>query len=49
MNEALDYYLAVQAWQMEQIQEGVTAANDGRFVSDSKMDKLFNTYKDSSS
>ncbi|MDA0738518.1 MAG: ribbon-helix-helix protein, CopG family [Nitrospirae bacterium] len=49
MNEALDYYLDVQAWQMEQIQEGIKAANDGRFVSDAKMDKLFNKYKDSNS
>lgn len=49
MNEALDYYLDVQAWQMEQIQAGIRAANDGRFVSDVKMDKLFNKYKDSNS
>jgi len=47
MNEALDYYLDVQAWQMEQIQAGIRAAKDGRFVSDAKMDKLFNKYKDS--
>ena len=47
MNEALDYYLDVQAWQMKQIQEGINAANDGRFVSDAKMDKLFNKYKSS--
>jgi predicted transcriptional regulator len=34
---------------MEQIQAGIRAANDGRFVSDAKMDKLFNKYKDSNS
>lgn len=49
MNEALDYYLDVQAWQLAKIQDGIHAANDGRFVSEAKMDKLFNKYKDSNS
>jgi len=49
MNEALDYYLDVQAWQMEQIQEGINAANEGRFVSGVKMDKLVTNQKDSHS
>ncbi len=49
MNEALDYYLDVQAWQMEQIQAGIRAANDGRFVSGAKMDKLVTNQKDSHS
>jgi len=45
----LEYYLDVQAGQMAQVQEGIKAANEGRFVSDAKTDKLFNKFKDSNS
>jgi predicted transcriptional regulator len=46
VNQAIDQYLDVLAWQDERIKEGVKAADAGRFVSDAEMDAIYDKYKD---
>ena len=46
VNQAIDQYLELLAWQDERIKEGIKAANAGRFASDAEMDAIFNKYKD---
>ena len=46
VNQAIDQYLELLAWQDERIKEGIRAADEGRFASDAKMDAIFNKFKD---
>jgi predicted transcriptional regulator len=46
VNQAIDQYLDLLAWQDERIKEGTKAADAGRFASDAEMDAIFNKYKD---
>lgn len=46
VNQAIDQLLEVQAWQIERIKEGIKAADNGDFASDSEMDRIFNKYED---
>lgn len=46
VNQALDQYLELVAWQDERIKDGIKAADAGRFASDAEMDAIFNKYKD---
>jgi len=46
VNQAIDQYLELLAWQDERIKEGIRAADAGRFASDAEMDAIFNKYKD---
>lgn len=46
VNQAIDQLLEMNAWQIERTKEGVKAADEGRFVGDSEMDRIFNKYKD---
>jgi len=46
VNQAIDQYLDLLAWQDERIKEGIKAADVGRFASDAEMDAIFNKYKD---
>jgi len=46
VNQAIDQYLELLAWQDERIKEGIRAADAGRFVSDAEMDAIFSKYKD---
>jgi predicted transcriptional regulator len=46
VNQAIDQYLELLAWQDERIKEGIKAADAGRFASDAEMDAIFNKYKD---
>jgi len=46
VNQAIDQYLDLLAWQDERIKEGIKAADAGRFASDAEMDAIFNKYKD---
>ncbi|MGI9284959.1 MAG: CopG family ribbon-helix-helix protein [Pseudomonadales bacterium] len=46
VNQAIDQYLELLAWQQERVKAGIKAANEGRFASDAKMDEIFNKYKD---
>jgi len=44
VNQAIDQFLEVQAWQLERTKEGIRAADEGRFVSDDEMTRIFNKY-----
>lgn len=46
VNQAIDHYLDLRAWQDERIREGIEAADAGQFVSDAEMDAIFDKYKD---
>jgi len=46
VNQAIDSLLEVQAWQTERVREGIKAANEGRFVSEREMKRIFNKYED---
>ncbi len=45
VNQAIDQLLELHAWQMERVKEGIKAADEGRFASDTDMDKIFSKYK----
>jgi len=45
VNQAIDQLLELHAWQDERVKEGIKAADEGRFVSDAKMEKIFNKNK----
>lgn len=46
VNQAIDQYLELLAWQEERVKIGIKAADAGRFASDAEMDEIFNKYKD---
>jgi len=46
VNQAIDQLLELQAWQIERVKEGITAADHGRFASDTEMTKIFNKHED---
>ena len=45
VNQAIDQLLELHAWQIERVKEGIKAADEGRFASDTDMDKIFSKYK----
>lgn len=45
VNQAIDQYLELLAWQDERIKEAIKAADAGRFASDAEMDAIFNKHK----
>jgi predicted transcriptional regulator len=46
VNQAIDQYLELLAWQDQRIKEGIRAADAGRFASDAEMDAIFSKFKD---
>jgi predicted transcriptional regulator len=46
VNQAIDQLLEIHAWQIERTKEGIKAADEGRFVSDSEMEQIFKKYDD---
>ena len=46
VNQAIDQYLDLLAWQDERTKDGIKAADAGRFASDADMDAVYNKYKD---
>ncbi len=46
VNQAIDQFLALHAWQEERIKEGIRAADEGQFASDEEMARIFSKYKD---
>jgi predicted transcriptional regulator len=46
VNQAIDQLLEVHAWQIERTREGIKAADEGRFVSDTEMNRIFNKHED---
>ncbi len=49
VNQAIDRLLELNAWQEEKTRAGIQAANEGRFVSDAEMSRIFNKYVDEAS
>jgi len=47
VNQAIDQLLEIHAWQIERTKEGIKAADEGRFASDTEMEQIFNKYKNS--
>ncbi len=47
VNQAIEQYLDLNNWQIQQIKQGIKAADENRFVDDSEMDRIFNKYKPS--
>ena len=45
VNQAIEQYLDMNAWQIQQIKQGIKAADEGRFVDDAEMERTFNKYK----
>ena len=45
VNQAIDQFLAVQAWQVERTKEGIQAADEDRFASDAEMARIFRKYE----
>jgi len=45
VNQAIDQLLELHAWQTERINEGIKAADEGRFASDTDMAKIFSKYE----
>ena len=46
VNQAIDQLLEVHAWQIERTEEGLKAADEGRFANDAEMNRIFNKYED---
>ena len=47
VNQAIDQLLEIHAWQIERTKEGITAADEGRFASETELERVFNKYEDS--
>ena len=45
VNQAIDQLLSLHSWQEERIKEGIKAADDGRFASDTEIKRIFNKYE----
>jgi len=45
VNQAIDSLLELHAWQLERVKEGIKAADEGRFVSDADMGRIFSKYE----
>ena len=45
INEAIDYYLSLQEWQLAHIQAGVEQAKKGEFASDEDVNAAFAKWK----
>ncbi len=44
VNQAIEQYLDINSWQIQQIKQGIKAADEKRFVDDSEMERIFNKY-----
>lgn len=47
VNQAIDQLLEIHAWQIKRTKEGIKAADEDRFASDTEMERIFNKYEDS--
>lgn len=45
VNEAINQFLELHAWQEERIREGIEAADQGRFVERAEMERVFGKYE----
>ncbi len=44
VNEAIENFLEIEAWQIERTLRGIKDADEGRFASDEEMERVFNKY-----
>ena len=44
LNEAIDAYLEVHQWQLEEIKKAVAEADEGKFASDEKVNSFFDKW-----
>lgn len=44
VNQAIDRLLELHAWQAERTQEGIAAADEGQFASDTEIEQIFGKY-----
>ena len=47
VNQAIDQLLELRAWQDKRVEDGIKAADEGRFVSELEMDRIFNKFVES--
>lgn len=47
VNQAIDRLLEIHAWQIECTEQGIKAADEGCFASDTEMERIFSKYDDS--
>ncbi len=47
VNQAIDQLLELHAWQIERTEEGVVAADEGRFETDAEVERIFTKYEES--
>lgn len=45
VNQAIEEFLDVHAWQVEHIRAGLAAAERGEFATDEEMETVFNRYR----
>ena len=45
VNQAINQFLELHAWQEEQIKEGIKAADEGRFAGAIEMERIFSKYE----
>ncbi len=45
VNQAINQFLELHAWQEERIKAGIKAADEDRFTTDSEMERLFSKYE----
>ena len=43
--QAIDQLLSLHSWQEERIKEGIKAADNGRFASDTEIKRILNKYE----
>ncbi|RLQ23284.1 CopG family transcriptional regulator [Seongchinamella sediminis] len=46
VNQAIDQLLELHAWQIERTKEGIKAADEDHFASDTEMERIFDKYAD---
>ena len=46
VNQAIDEFLELHAWQEERIKEGIKAADEGRMAGGAEMERIFSKYED---
>ena len=44
VEQALQNFVKLRAWQITKIEEGIAAADRGEFVGDEEMDRIFSKY-----
>ena len=47
VNQAINQFLELHAWQEERIEAGVKAADEGRFAGEVEMERIFSKYEES--